>query len=84
MDGKFVYVGREPKCGCAVGIITDNGDEDTGQCVTEFIADGLIISRVSWQEYVEKVSEEKTFMACPHAQDQPISAAQSNNSLQPT
>jgi len=68
MDGKFVYVGREPGCGCAVGIVIDNHNEATGQCVAEFIADGLIISRVSWQEYVEKVSEEKTFMACPHSQ----------------
>lgn len=63
---RFVYVGRT-RCGCAVGVITDNGDEYTANGVAEFIKDGLTVNRAAWSVY-EQIAEEKTFMACPHGQ----------------
>ena len=63
---KFAYIGRKP-CGCAVGIITDNGDQSTARQVSQFIRDGLTITRVSWPEY-RKIALEDTFMNCPHGQ----------------
>jgi len=62
-----VYVGRKD-CGCCVGLITDRRDKDTGDSVSEFIADGLTVDRVDWRTYTEKISKEPTFMNCPHGQ----------------
>lgn len=63
---RFVYVGRK-RCGCAVGIITDLGDERTANGVAGFIKDGLTVNRVPWSMY-RQIAEEETFMACPHGQ----------------
>ena len=63
---RFVYVGRKP-CGCAVGIVTDLGDDSTANAVAEFIRDGLTVNRVDWSVY-RQIAAEKTFMACPHGQ----------------
>lgn len=62
-----VYVGRK-ECGCVVGLVTDRRDKDTGQGVSDFIADGLIVDRVDWSTYKDKISLEETFMNCPHGQ----------------
>lgn len=64
---KYVYIGRKI-CGCVAGIVTDEGNRDTSETVAEFITDGLVISRVDWKTYREKVSQEETFMNCPHGQ----------------
>jgi hypothetical protein len=58
-----VYIGRD-KGGCCVMIISDFGDKHTGRAVGEAITDGLIIERVDWQTYAERVSLEPTFMRC--------------------
>jgi hypothetical protein len=57
------YVGRD-KGGCVVMLISDQGDEWTGQVVGEAIADGLTIERVDWETYVNVISKEPTFMKC--------------------
>jgi len=73
---KFVYVGRKRQCRCAVGIITDLGDEYTANNVADFIASGLTVNRVSWPVY-RQIAEEETFMACPHGQKKlPLSMAE--------
>lgn len=66
MKGKFAYVGRKP-CGCAVGVVTDLGDEYTANAVADFIASGLTVNRVSWSTY-QQIAAEETFMNCPHGQ----------------
>ena len=60
-----VYVGRAP-CGCVRAITSDHGDKETGQSVAEFIAEGLTIERVAFEDYRELISQEATFLACPH------------------
>lgn len=44
-----VYVGTKPGCGCAVALSVDmpGKEKATGQLVSEFIADGLLVERVS-------------------------------------
>ena len=34
------------------------------------IADGLVIERVTWEDYKTRISKEPTFMDCPHADQQ--------------
>jgi hypothetical protein len=62
-----IYVARKV-CGCCVGICNDYGDKATGKMVAEFIAEGLTVTNVTWQEYVERVSNEPTFMKCSHGE----------------
>ena len=62
---EFVYIGRLP-CGCCMALTSDYGDKGTGRSVAEFITEGLGVNRVSWDTYRNEVSQEPTFMACPH------------------
>lgn len=61
----FIYIGRA-SCGCCLALVNDYGDKSTGKAVAEFIAGGLTVERISWQEYQEKVSLEEGFMNCIH------------------
>ena len=45
--------------------------EPPAQAVAEFIASGRTIERVSFEDYKEKLSREKTFMNCQHVARQP-------------
>lgn len=65
---QYVYVARK-SCGCAVGLVSDYADRDTGQAVAEFIRDGLRVNCEPWQKYVDEISNEPTFMACPHQEE---------------
>ena len=69
LSPEFVYVARNPSCGCVVGLISDYADKETGEAVAECISEGAYIERVAWQIYKDQVSQEPTFLACPH---QPI------------
>ena len=62
-----VYVARQ-SCGCVVGLVSDLRDKFTGQSVSEFIADGCTVDRVTWDDYKNKVSVEPGFMDCQHGQ----------------
>lgn len=66
LDNKFVYVARKQPCGCVLGLVTDDADKDTGRAVGEFIGWGMTVDRVSWRVYREEISNEPTFMDCPH------------------
>lgn len=66
-DNKFVYVGRVEQCRCVVAVVTDNHDKFTGESVAAFIADGLIVERLSWDDY-KKMADEDTFFNCTHGQ----------------
>lgn len=61
------YVARLP-CGCTMGVSTDYRDRATGQAVAEWIANGLIVNHVTWEEYRDQICKEPTFMECPHGQ----------------
>ena len=60
-----VYIARPP-CGCCVALANADNDKRTAEHVAEFITDGLAVNRVSWETYKNEVSQEETFMACPH------------------
>lgn len=64
---EFVYIAREPLCNCVFGVVTDYQDADTGYAVASFITSGGIIQRHNWAEY-QQISEEETFLNCPHGQ----------------
>ena len=64
---KFVYVGRST-CGCAVALVRDSGDKFTARSVAAFIEDGLVVNRESWENYMNEIRHEPTFMACPHSE----------------
>lgn len=66
-----VYVARKD-CGCVVGLVSDLRDKSTGDHVSEFIADGLAVTREDWQTYAEKISKESGFMNCTHGQQRLI------------
>ena len=67
-----VYIGRAA-CGCCLALVndyTDTGRRDlirlTKESVKGFMDEGLKVSAVAWQTYVDQVSQEPTFMNCPH------------------
>lgn len=62
------YVARNEECGCVIGVVTDLRDKNTGLSVGEFIADGLIVERVDWKTYQQRIVNESTFLSCPHGQ----------------
>jgi hypothetical protein len=62
-----VYVARKD-CGCVIGLVADLRDKSTGEHVSEFIGDGLIVERCDWMTYTNEVCKEETFMKCPHIQ----------------
>ena len=62
-----VFVARKD-CGCVVGLVTDTRDKRTGKHVAEFIAAGLAVTREDWRTYRDIISQEDTFMQCPHGQ----------------
>lgn len=60
-----VYVGRKA-CGCCVAVVTDLQDKMTGKEVAEFIASGLTVERISFDDYRARIVEEPGFMGCIH------------------
>ena len=50
------------------GQTTDYRDRTTGQAVADWIANGLIVNHVTWEEYRDQICKEPTFMECPHGQ----------------
>jgi hypothetical protein len=63
-----VYIGRL-ECGCVMALTSDYGDKGTANNVREFIMDGMTVTRVSWEEYRESVSNEIGFLDCPHEKE---------------
>ena len=64
----FVYVARKPDCRCVIGLVSDFMDKETGKAVGELIGEGLIVDRVSFDQYKKDICNESTFMNCPHGQ----------------
>ncbi len=62
----YNYIGRMPDCRCCVAVCVDNGDKRTAKNISDFITSGLIVERVSDQDYQEKVCKEPGFFKCPH------------------
>lgn len=63
-----LYIGRVQPCGCVVALVNDTGDKFTAKAVSEFIADGLAVERISFERYREEIVHEPGFMGCPHGQ----------------
>jgi len=64
---KFVYIARE-SCGCCCGVCNDGQDNKTAEYVAGWINGGCSVNRVAWDDYKNEVSQEETFMKCPHGQ----------------
>lgn len=60
-----VYIGRA-SCGCCLALVNDDGNKFTGESVSGFIEEGLTVSHIKWQHYVDVVSREPGFMQCIH------------------
>lgn len=60
-----VYIGRK-SCGCCVAVVTDLQDKMTGKEVSEFIASGLTVERISFDDYRARIVDEPGFMGCIH------------------
>ncbi len=60
------YIARKPDCGCFAGLANDMQDKHTAKFVADFIKAGYQVFLVPWKEYVNEVSQEDTFLGCPH------------------
>ncbi len=60
-----VYIARS-KCGCCVALTNADNSKYTADHVADFIKDRLTVKLVSWETYKNEVSQEDTFMTCPH------------------
>ena len=65
-----LYVARRAECGCCFGVSTDSRNKATANAVAEWIADGLVVTHVSWDMYRNVILAEETFMDCPHVERQ--------------
>lgn len=61
------YIGRE-SCGCCTFIVADmpGREKTTAKEIAGQIKSGRTIERITWEQWVNEVSKEATFMACPH------------------
>jgi hypothetical protein len=66
-----VYIGRK-SCGCCVAVTVDLQDKYTGKSVGEFISGGLMVERITFDDYRNFVCKESSFMECPHGKEQMV------------
>lgn len=50
LTSTHVYVGRKP-CGCVVAVVVDAQDKQTGKDVGKFIANGLVVERMTEEAF---------------------------------
>lgn len=66
-----VYIARL-NCGCCMAVCNDHGDKHTANAVAQFIREGAYVERIEWDKYKNDVSNEPTFMKCPHQKQQSL------------
>ena len=70
MNKDHNYVARKRGCNCVVGLCIDDPKRPkrAAEAVQGFLKDGLVISRVSHDVYMNKIRHEETFLKCPHGE----------------